>query len=379
MKKSLLGASALVGAASFAAAPAMAEAPEISFSGALAYEMVIHDGDIDAGGTGINITGNEQQSELVWEATGTADNGLEYGANAQWRWMRNSAGADRSGGDFDESWIDFSGSFGRVYLGAEDGVSDLVAGTAGHTVQVGAWGTDGNNALRHANLAGAANATLHYYQSHAAMTADANKIGYVTPSFSGFQAGVSFVPDNTAQQQGPVNNGAAQNVFEFAAGYSGTFGDVSVNLDGSYGIGEDNSAIAGATEIGSEDIAAYMIGGMVGFAGFNIAAAYLDNDDSGCPDNVPNCDAGDGWNIGAGYSFGSVGVSAMYQEAENDPDGNGFNDESEIFHAGVNFTIAEGLSAHANYYAMSFDNEAGSAAATNNDADVLILGSRITF
>ena len=107
MKKTLLGASALVGVASFAAAPALAaEAPEISFSGALGYEAVWSDGDQEAAGTGLNITGNEQQSELVWSATGTADNGLEYGANVQWRWLGAGAGA----GGFDESYMDFRGA-----------------------------------------------------------------------------------------------------------------------------------------------------------------------------------------------------------------------------------------------------------------------------
>jgi outer membrane protein OmpU len=391
MKKTLLGASALVGVASFVAAPALAaEAPEISFSGALGYEAVWSDGDQEAAGTGLNITGNEQQSELVWAATGTADNGLEYGANVQWRWLNNGSGA----GAFDESYMDFRGGFGRVYLGSEDGVSDLVAGTAGHTVQVGAWGTDGNNALRSFTVPGGMNTTLHYYQSHAGMTSDANKIGYVTPSFGGFQAGISYTPDGNSGQAAGTNNGAAQKVTEIAAGYNGTFGDVSLTVDGSYGFGKDEAGGAGgAFAVNSstgavtqgaitgdqEDIAAYQVGAMVGFAGFNVAGAWGDNDDSGCAKTVNNCDAGDYWNLGAGYSFGPVGVSVMYQEAQADPNGNGRDDESEIFHAGVAYTVAEGLSTYANYYNMDFSADGGLTAANKNEADVLILGSRITF
>jgi len=378
MKKTLMGASALVGVASFAAAPALAaEAPEISFSGALAYEGVWSDNDAEVAGHGFTITGNEQQSELVWAATGTADNGLEYGANVQWRWQR--AGGP---GAFDEAYMDFSGSFGRIYLGGEDSVSDLVAGTAGHTVQVGAWGTDGNNANRAMAKAGVTTTGLHYYQSHAAMAGagDNNKIGYVTPSFAGFQAGIDYTPDGNFLQNGGVNDGAAQQLVNIAAGYSNTFGDVSLTVDAAYGMGDDESNNASAAaEVDNEDISSYQLGAMVGFAGFNVAASYLDNDDSGCPSNAPNCDAGDAWNIGAGYSFGPVGVSIMYQEAEDDTDGNGQQDESEIFHAGVNYTIAEGLSTHANYYNATWDNEGGVGAGNSNDADVLILGSRITF
>jgi len=375
MKKALLGASALIGATSLASGPALAaQAPEIQFSGALAFEGVWNDGDQEAAGSGFNITGNEQQSELVWEAQGVADNGLEYGANVQWRWQRADNG-------FDEAWIDFSGSFGRVYLGGEDGVTDLVAGTAGHSVQVGTWGTDGNNALRNVNFLGI-DTGVHYYQSHEGISqaTDNNKVGYVTPSFAGFTAGVSYTPDGNFQQQTGVNDGGAQKITELAAGYSNAFGDVSFTVDGAYAIGEDESNNAGVTaEVENEDIATYQLGALVSFAGVSVAGSYLQEDDSGCPVDVANCESGEAWNVGAGYSFGATGLSVMWQEGESDPDGDGQLDESEIFHAGVSHQLAEGLSAYANYYNFSLQADGGLTQATTNDADILILGSRVTF
>lgn len=95
---------------------------------------------------------------------------------------------------------------------------------------------------------------------------------------------------------------------------------------------------------------------------------------------VTNCDAGDGWNVGASYNFGPGAVSIMYQQSENDTDGNGQDDEVSILHAGVNYNIAEGLSAHLNGYWFDLENEAGSGVAANsNDATVVILGTRVTF
>ena len=122
MKKTLLATSALVGATALAAGAANAgEAPVMTFSGNLSYEYIFVDNEIKAanGNDGHIITANEQQSELVWDARGTADNGLEYGANIQWRWAR----ADRG---FDEAWIDFRGGWGRLFVGAEDGVDGLL-------------------------------------------------------------------------------------------------------------------------------------------------------------------------------------------------------------------------------------------------------------
>ncbi len=374
MKKVLLTTSALAGASLLTAGTAAAEAPVMTFSGALAYEAVMFDGDQADAGTGFNVTANEQQSELVWDARGSADNGLKYRANIQWRWANGGAGGNA--GTFDEAWLDFTGGFGRLFIGGEDGVSDLAAGTSGHSVQVGTWGTDGNNALRHVNFLGMSTA-LHYYASHAGMTGDANKIGYITPNFGGFSAGVSYSPNSTFLQAQGTNNDGNANAWEFAAGWSGSFGDVTLGVDGSYGIADDQSGVNG---VDNEDVGSYMVGATVGFAGFQIAGAFLDNGDSNCVKTVTNCDAGDGWNVGASYNFGPGAVSIMYQQSENDTDGNGRDDEVSILHAGVNYNIAEGLSAHLNGYWFDLENEAGSGVAANsNDATVVILGTRVTF
>lgn len=374
MKKVLLTTSALAGASLLTAGTAAAEAPVMTFSGALAYEMVAYGGDQADAGTGFNVTANEQQSELVWDAKGSADNGLNYRANIQWRWANGGAGGNA--GTFDEAWIDFTGSFGRLYIGGEDGVSDIVGGTAAQSTQVGTWGTDGNNALRHVNFLGM-NTALLYYNSHAGMTGDANKIGYITPNFSGFQAGVSYSPNSTFLQQQGANNDGNANAWELAAGWSGSFSDVSLAINGSYGFADDQSGTNGVTR---DDVRGYMIGGQVGFAGFAVSASYFNNDDSNCNKATVNCDAGDGYNVGASYSFGPGAVSISWQDAQDDTDGNNRDDEAKILHAGVNYTIAEGLSAHLNGYWFDLENESGSGVATNsNDATVFILGTRVSF
>lgn len=146
MKKTLLATSALAGAVALSATAANAgEAPVMTFSGNLSYEYIFVDNENRGvnGTDGHVITANEQQSELVWDARGTADNGLEYGANIQWRAM----GVDADAGAFDEAWIDFRGGWGRLFVGAEDGVDGLLVPDS-NGIQVGAWGTDGNGALR---------------------------------------------------------------------------------------------------------------------------------------------------------------------------------------------------------------------------------------
>ncbi len=379
MKKALFGTSAIAGAAALAAGSAFAgEAPQVTFSGAVAYELQFADGGREDAGQGFRIGGNEQQSEFVWDARGTADNGLEYGANVQWRWMRGDRG-------FDESYIDVRGSFGRIYLGGEDTVTDLIAGTSGHSVQVGSWGTDGNNALRNVNFV-LTDSVFHYYNSAAGMTGDANKIGYITPNFGGFQAGISFTPDGGDQQQITGGDNASQSmVTDIAAGWGGDLGGVGLKVDAGYQFGSDEAT---NPDVEEEDISSYQIGASVSFAGFGLAAGYLDNGDSGCNKATAGCDDGSGWNVGASYNFGAGSISTMYQNTEQNR--NGFDnseDRAEIWHLGSSFTIAEGMSAYANYYYMDTEQAiaqnqltvANQAATVGNHAHVLLIGTRVTF
>lgn len=388
MKKVLLASSALLGASAFVAGSAYAEKPVMTFSGSLAYEMVFSDGDQPAAGDGSAITANEQMSELVWDAKGSTDAGLNYQANAQWRYTAGNTGA------FDETWLKFSGGWGSVILGSDDPVSDIVAGTAGHSVQAGTWGTDGNNALRNTSYLGLATAT-HYYQSSIGMTSDSNKISYITPNFAGFQAGVSFTPQSGVTGQAvETNNPSKENVVDLAASWGGEFGGVGLKFDASYQFGEDaaGGTVAGFTQNATtgaitpggaittdqEDINSYMIGGMVNFAGFGLAAGYFDNQDSGVTKGS-NGDAGSGFNIGGSYSFGPGSVSVMYQNSTDDLNGDNLEDESTIYHVGTTYTIADGLNAYGSYYNISLDNEGGNTNANQNDAQVVIIGTRVSF
>lgn len=374
MKKVLLTTSALAGLSAVAATSAgAAEAPVLTFSGNLSYEYIFVDNEVRGNGTndGHVLTANEQQSELVWDARGTADNGLEYGANIQWRWARADTG-------FDESWIDFRGSWGRLYIGAEDGVVDLLV-VDGRSNQVGTWGTDGNGAVRAESAleSVAAGTQTHYYQSPLGHTFDANKIGYVTPSFGGFSAGVSFAPDGGDNQQANfVDNGVANSI-EVAARYNAQFSGVGVNVGVGYFNADANQAGTTSSAAGLEDHESYQIGAQVDFAGFSLVGSWFDSDDSGAPVGDANFDAGSGWTVGAAYSFGPTGISASYQQTESNPAGAINEIESSIVHAGINYQVAEGLSARINGYYIDTEDEL--AGTVDGDSTVIIIGTRVQF
>lgn len=377
MKKTLLATSALIGASVLAAGAAHAgEAPVVSFSGALAYEYIFSDNEARNFATGAagsenghGLTANEQQSELIWDARGTADNGLEYGANIQWRAM----GANATAGAFDEAYLDFRGSWGRLYIGSEDGVDGLIVPDA-NGVQVGTWGTDGNGANRAEttmNVIGV-NTASGYYHDPLHYTGDSAKIGYLTPSFGGFQAGVSFAPDPNDDTRSDFTDEGTSNGVELAAAYNGDFSGVGFGIGGSYGFADSNNTVSG---VAVEDIESWRIGASISVAGFSFAADYLDNGDSSCNATSAVCDAGDGWSVGAAYSFGPAAVSASWQTFEQTNNA-GANIELDVLHAGLNYQVAEGLSARINGYHFSGES---TAVANDPDSTVVIVGTRVTF
>ncbi len=365
----MLASTTLLGTVALLSGSAHAEPPTVTFSGSLAYEAIFAGGDLAQAGTGTGITANDQMSELVWEARGTTESGLTYGAQAVWRYTTNT-------GVFDKTFVDLSGGWGQVILGSEDPVSDIVAGTSGHSFQEGAWGTDGNNALRNANYMTLSTLT-HYFQSSAGMTGTTNKISYITPDFSGFQVGLSYTPQmGITGQQVQTNDAALNNVLDIAAGWTGEFSGVGLKIDGSYQFGDDDSGTNGATR---EDIRSFMLGGSIGLANFSLGLGYFNNGDSNTAKGAVNTDGGDGWNVGVAYNFGAGAISAMYQNATDDLDGNNLEDESTVWHIGTTYNIAEGLSAYGSYYNFELDDEGGVGAGNKNDAQVAIVGTRVTF
>jgi predicted porin len=112
--------------------------------------------------------------------------GIEYGGTVEFE-------ADTNRTDnTDESWIFLRGGFGEFRFGDEDGVADNSA-IGAQTIAAGTGGIDGS--IVDAVAIGVVFPTN---------SNDATKIRYYTPSFGGFQVGVSYTPN-----QLNVDSGAA--------------------------------------------------------------------------------------------------------------------------------------------------------------------------
>ena len=365
MKKLLIGSTALfaVGAISSAA---QADIAKLSVSGQvdIAYSILDTDGANNTDGTdGDGMGSGNSSTQLIFDWGGATESGLEYGARLDYRFQNDDA---------DELYVFLAGDWGRLHIGGDDGVIDNVVPGA-ESVLAGAWGFDGNH-----NVQAAAGANLNIAPTIDTYADDAMKFSYYSPSFSGFSAGLSYIPNvnNSSNTTGSgvtnTGNGAARGdapQFEGTLAYSGTFDAVGLSLGIGYAMQDGGD--------GFDDAEGLKLGGTVTFAGFSLGAGFGDNGDTGCAVGAV-CDAGEYWNVGLAYSFGPGSVSIGYLESEDSSStaGAGFTDEGSVVSFDADYRLADGLQAFGgvNYY----EADDGSA---NTTAEVTqgIVGLRVSF
>lgn len=405
MKKLLLSTAA-VGLV-FAAAPASAEI-NLDIGGYFKGYGVY--ADHDEGPAATDEDANEldmiRDTELHVGGETTLDNGLTVGAHFE----LSVDGGD--GSAVDESYAYFSGGWGRVNFGDEDGAAYLLqvaapsadenvdgirqfvqpfnydALFADSTVLNGsAAGTFSTSAL----VAGG----LDYDQD---ISGKSSKITYLTPVFSGFQAGVSYTPDvGAADDLEGVGLDDVVDVFgdayDAAVRYEGQFQQVGIILGAGYSHLDLERAHAGTVadpfvlNDPSDDRNAWNVGLDLNWGAFGIGAAYME-DDRG--DIVNGVAAGaitsevsdeETWVIGADYTTGPFKFGVSYFEVDNTLGFAGL--ETERYAGGVTYTYGPGMTFRGSVNYIEHEGNAasniGGGTDDETDATALLLGTQINF
>lgn len=356
MKKFLLS-TALVGVA-FAAAPAMAQV-DVTVGGHTKNYIGWLSQD-DAGADEERNFDMLRESELHFNAEGTADNGLTYGFHVE----SEVDGVDSFA--VEESYLYLASSLGRLNLGSEDG--------AAYLLQVAAPSADANiDGLRqyinpiNAGVLGLGALGEQDYDQDAFDNQD-EKITYLSPNWSGFQFGLSYTPetiddvgtglggfntDDTEDNQGSAYSGALR--------YEGTFNNVGFALGGGYTHVDIEDDVDGTTEDGAE----WNLGADFDIGAFGVGAAYknLDGTTEGDSDEV------DTIVVGADYTTGPFQFGASY--FNSDVDG---GLETDRYTGGVVYTVTQGLTLRGSISYADFD-----AAAADADATSVLGGVQFNF
>ena len=236
--------------------------------------------------------------EVHFNGKATLDNGIKIATRVELEGQSNHATAD----PIDHYFLSISGGFGQIVLGGTPGAAAAIGGYSGTGVGVGAH-------LHFDNwVANAGGADTYITVGDV----DSEKISYFSPSFGGFQVGMSYSPEvSEATGNARVDaDGAAHDGLEGMARYSGKFGDVG------FGVGASMRTVQGANN-GGTDQNRWSVGGYVDFGGgFRVAAAHKRNDDDNEAANGQTTDAGVRYVVGAN-KFALMGVLA---ELDNSAD-----------------------------------------------------------
>jgi len=405
MKKVLLAGTALVGAA-LLSTPAHADL-KLDLGGYFRGYAVYSDNDEIAGS-------DDQQFELRRDTevhfTGetTTDAGLTVGVHSELK--LGGAADDTNSGNAnlynqrysndpsltDEAYLYFSGGWGRVNIGSEDG--------AAYLLQVAAPSADSNidglrvyvqafdpaawagNANPGSGSFGSVNTTLGYDNAD---FKNADRFTYLTPKWNGFQAGVSYAPTahqnevfaatNSPQQNNVGNAVLFDNIWEASARWDGEFDGFGISFGGGYSHANSERTTASTTVLGSDDLTTWDAGLNVTFQDFSIGGAYKTTNTG----TDTNGDL-DTWVLGAAWDNGPYHVGLSYADFSADggvfggatPFSTGTGVDLQRWTIGGGYTYGPGMTFRGSLAYLNVDSPVATAASSQYQ---VAIGTDVNF
>lgn len=350
---------------------------------------------------------------FTFNAGGVANNGLSYGLMAVLELDRARKNSDK----FTETYA-YAGSdaIGDFQFGDTQGVSSIMMYDASDIT--GAGGFDANldkqlNITRGVDF----NQGIGYVSDGSAR---AGKITWMSPEVSGYQIGISYVPE-TSQYGRLPNTGAldsngkilagsapyATNLLEGAASFTTDAGPYTVGL---YLVGVTGKAKkprnAGLASGDLNPVQAWQIGTLVDYESWQFGAGYFNNgksymrkytvDATGKATSTPtNFTNTRGYNVGVAYGMGPVNLALGHTGTERTVTSG--KAKADISSFSVDCSVADGLAVYGGISYFNFKSPAAHIYNTtnfvpsvdyldaqpssnkNNSGTAVVLGTRITF
>lgn len=382
MKKFLLGTTALV---SLFASAAYAESPAVTVGGSIDFQAGVSDQEKDYR-TGANSRNGKfaNETNIDVNVSGTADNGLVYGANV--RLLADvTASNDNSGLNADRTYTFIETNVGRIEAGSNVGATKTLKVDAS-TLARATGGIDGdwyrftNGDLTDANVATGASGLIYGLTpdlpSDAGIvdrgdTENATKLSYYSPRYSGVQLGVSYTPDTgnrgtAAAFSSKYDDRQYGNVVGGGLNFQKSYNNVGINASatGEYGQSENSNR---------EDLQAYALGLEATYANFSLGGSYGDWMETGQLKAASGSQNAYYWTLGGAYVQGPVGASVTY--LNSDRRDNKFSNIS----VGADYQLAPGLVPYAEVSFIKFDPDNATSTSRNNTGTVFLLGTQLTF
>jgi len=327
MRKLLLGTTALAAAATLSANAALAD---LSISGYYEWRYESRSSQVTANdGT---YFGND--SEIAFKWSNKTDSGLNVT-------MKQEFETDAGNTAVQESSIAIEGGFGKVILGGDDGVNDILPPAEVDLVSEEMYYVSGASVADTDHNLGIKNGDM------ANLAGNSNKITYMLPSMNGLTAGISH-----------TNASAAGNAdtTEFGASYTVDAGGASITLGG----------VSGTTENSTQDIDSQQLGLKVVSGNISFVLAQSEYEASG--DDEQATGAAVKYQVNDGMS-----IAVYTSETEDDSSSEEYtNSGAELI-----YSIASGLSAIITV--EDYDYKVGTSGNTADNGTASKLTIKATF
>jgi outer membrane protein OmpU len=347
-----------------------------------------------------------RETEIHFTGETTLDNGLTVG-------VHHEADIDSEYGGTDvftteESYAYFSGAWGRVNFGKEDGANYLLQvaapsadenydGLRQYINPENIFLTDVGNFIGHGgaggNTRGFVNSGKLDYANDA--TGYANKITYLTPVWSGFQAGASYTPSmggflspggNSSFNEGSTAFGVpaksntnlllADNfgdAWEGALRYEGKWQELGITLGGGYThVRRDNQTVGANTD----DFNQWNLGGGFSWQQFGLGVVYT-KDNGALNDNGDNRT----WVVGVDYTTGPFKIGGSYLNNHEDLGTLNGQLDTTRWAGGVVYTYGPGMTFRGSvgWVRSDLPDEQGPYDDSSISATDVLLGTQINF
>lgn len=311
----------------------------------------------EAAGQSVHDLDILRRTEIHFDGKTKLDNGLTVGAHIE--------GVADAGSGFavDETYAYFMGDWGKVNLGALQGSSYLL--------QVVAPAADSNidgrvQLIQPVNytVAGVALGTSTETDYDHDVSAKFDKLTYLTPVWSGFQAGVSYTPDGTSSSRGLTGNatdddaGEQSDIWDLGARYENKTDSFSYRVGAGYSKGQGETAA-------TEDREAWNVGLDFDIGAFGVGASYMVDDLGDADDDVQYMV------LGADYTMGSYVFGASYYSKDDEVN----TVDLDRISAGVTYKVVPGLQFRGSAHFYDIEEGAGD----DTDATAILIGTDIKF
>lgn len=417
MTKALL-ASVLV--AGFASAAAAHERPvQVQLTGSIDTQLGFRDQENafdGVGATRLHDYALVNDTSITVKANGHAKHGFKYGAEIELNAdtsenkyaARGSNSRQETGTDVARRTMMYvDSSMGRLEAGSTHGSYEAMrVGTSRISQATGGvhgdWKYWPNTTFGTGSFI--VNGALPTAMIDNDVVANAAKVNYFSPTYSGFKAGVTFIPDT--EQHGTVtltktvsrNTTASttkeglrtsgfKNVFQGGLMYHGKWDATHLRFSalGEMGDAKDHTYLTGKRH----DLRAWELAASMHYKGFGVAGSYGDWGKSGLDKTVANVattgkKTGQYWTAGASYEHGNIGASFSYLGSKT----GGFGESGAVYSQrkghtdaysfGVDYKLAPGFMPYAEVTHFNMKDKSATPA-TKNDGNIVLVGTKLNF